>query len=138
MGLICCSSFWITCHRSLLGPLTDQGKVIGVIFLAVAFGIALKRHKDRPLGTLKDVVDLSLEALVTILHWIIDVVPFAVLGLVASIVKSQGFEPLQSAGRVHLVGARGAARAGQLLPLRACASAVGCGWARCSLAVETR
>ena len=30
--------------RSVLGPLTDNGKVIGVIFLAVAFGIALRKH----------------------------------------------------------------------------------------------
>jgi Na+/H+-dicarboxylate symporter len=84
--------------QSLLGPLTDQGKVIGVIFLALAFGIALKRHADRPLRTVKDVVDLALEALVTILHWIIDVVPFAVLGLVASIVGSQGFAPFKALG----------------------------------------
>jgi DAACS family dicarboxylate/amino acid:cation (Na+ or H+) symporter len=84
--------------QSILGPLTDQGKVIGVIFLAVAFGIALKKQAQRPLRTVKDVVDLSLEALVTILHWIIDVVPFAVFGLVASIVGTQGFAPFKALG----------------------------------------
>jgi Na+/H+-dicarboxylate symporter len=84
--------------QSLLGPLTDQGKVIGVIFLAVAFGVALKRHQHRPLGTLKDWVDLALETFVTILHWIIGVVPLAVFGLVASIVGTQGFAPFQALG----------------------------------------
>jgi DAACS family dicarboxylate/amino acid:cation (Na+ or H+) symporter len=84
--------------QSLLGPLTDNGKVIGVIFLALAFGIALKRHAQRPLHTLKDWVDLSLETLVTILHWVIDVVPLAVFGLVASIVGTQGFAPFHALG----------------------------------------
>ena len=32
--------------RSLLGPLGDGGKVISVILLAIAFGIALRRLKD--------------------------------------------------------------------------------------------
>lgn len=84
--------------QSMLGPLTDNGKVIGVIFLALAFGIALKRHAQRPLHTVKDVIDLALDTLVTILHWIIDVVPLAVFGLVASIVGTQGFAPFQALG----------------------------------------
>ena len=83
--------------QSLLGPLTDQGKVIGVIFLAVAFGIALKRHANRPLRTVKDVVDLALDALVTILHWIIDVVPFAVLGLGREHRRHAGLRAVQGA-----------------------------------------
>jgi Na+/H+-dicarboxylate symporter len=84
--------------QSILGPLTDNGKVIGVIFLALAFGIALKRSAQRPLHTLKDWIDLSLETLITILHWIIDLVPFAVFGLVASIVGTQGFAPFRALG----------------------------------------
>jgi Na+/H+-dicarboxylate symporter len=84
--------------QSILGPLTDQGKVIGVIFLAVAFGIALKRHADRPIRNVKDSVDLALDTLVIILHWIIDIVPLAVFGLVASIVGTQGFAPFQALG----------------------------------------
>jgi DAACS family dicarboxylate/amino acid:cation (Na+ or H+) symporter len=84
--------------QSILGPLTDNGKVIGVIFLALAFGIALKRSANREVRTVKDWVDLGLETLVTILHWIIDLVPFAVFGLVASIVGTQGFAPFQALG----------------------------------------
>lgn len=82
--------------QSVLGPLTDDGKVIGVIFLAVAFGIALRREAKRPLHTAHDWVDLGLTLLVTILHWIIDVVPLAVFGLVASIVGGQGFAPFRA------------------------------------------
>lgn len=85
--------------QSLLGPLGDNGKVMGVIFIAVAFGIALRGVATKPLRNIKDVVDLGLETLVTILHWIIDVVPIAVFGLVASIIGTQGF------GAFHALGA---------------------------------
>jgi DAACS family dicarboxylate/amino acid:cation (Na+ or H+) symporter len=84
--------------RSLLGPLTDNGKVIGVIFIAVAFGIALRRHAKRPLHTVTDFIDLGLQTLVTVLHWIIDLVPLAVFGLVASIIGTQGFGPFHALG----------------------------------------
>ena len=84
--------------KSMLGPLTDEGKVIGVIFLAVALGIALRRTAKRPLHNVHDGVTLLLDTLVTILHWIIDVVPLAVFGLVASIIGTQGFHPLRALG----------------------------------------
>jgi Na+/H+-dicarboxylate symporter len=84
--------------KSLFGPLTDNGKVIGVIFLALAFGIALRRFAKRPLHTVKDFVDLGLETFVTILHWIIDLIPLAVFGIVASIIGTQGFGPFRALG----------------------------------------
>jgi DAACS family dicarboxylate/amino acid:cation (Na+ or H+) symporter len=84
--------------KSLLGPLSDNGKVIGVIFLAVAFGIALRRSAQRPIANVSDLIDLGLQTMVTILHWVIDVVPFAVFGLVASIVGTQGFGPFHALG----------------------------------------
>jgi Na+/H+-dicarboxylate symporter len=84
--------------QSLLGPLTDNGTVLGVIVLALAFGIALKRSAHRPLHTAKDWIDLGLETLITLLHWVIDVVPLAVFGLVSSIVGTQGFAPFKALG----------------------------------------
>jgi Na+/H+-dicarboxylate symporter len=84
--------------QSLLGPLTDNGKVIGVIFLALALGIALRRTGYRPVHNAHDAVTLVLDTLVTILHWIIDLVPLAVFGLVASIVGTQGFHPFRALG----------------------------------------
>lgn len=77
--------------QSLLGPLGDNGKVMGVIFIALAFGLALRRVAHKPLHTIADYVDVALQTLIVILHWIIAVVPFAVFGLVASIVGTQGF-----------------------------------------------
>ncbi|MGE3976027.1 MAG: dicarboxylate/amino acid:cation symporter [Nitrospira sp.] len=84
--------------KSLLGPLSDDGKVIGVIFIAVAFGMALRKERERPLGTVGHLVELFLESLITILHWIIALVPFAVFGIVASIVGTEGFAPFKALG----------------------------------------
>ena len=78
--------------RSMLGPLTDGGKVMGVIFLAIAFGIAFRRLKDEPIGTLAQFIDVSFRALITILHWIIEVIPLAVFGIVARIIAVEGFQ----------------------------------------------
>lgn len=84
--------------QSLLGPLTDNGKVIGVILLALGFGVALRKVAERPLRNVKDVVDVALDALVTLLHFVIDLVPLAVFGLVASIVGTQGFGAFRALG----------------------------------------
>jgi len=77
--------------KSLLGPLGDGGKVISVIMLAIAFGIALRRLKDVKIATVADLVDVGFRTLIVLLHWIIEVIPLAVFGVVASIVATKGF-----------------------------------------------
>ncbi|HUE71961.1 MAG TPA: dicarboxylate/amino acid:cation symporter [Pirellulaceae bacterium] len=77
--------------KTVLGPLAEEGKVISVIMLAVAFGIALRRLKDARVATVADAIDVAFRALITILHWIIEVIPLAVFGIVASIVGTEGF-----------------------------------------------
>ncbi len=77
--------------RSLLGPLGDGGKVISVILLAIAFGIALRRLKDVKVATVADLVDVGFRTLIILLHWVIEVIPLAVFGIVASIVGTKGF-----------------------------------------------
>jgi Na+/H+-dicarboxylate symporter len=77
--------------KSVLGPLTDDGRVLSVVFLAVAFGFALRKMRDERLVTVADFVDVTLRTLVTTLHWIVEVVPLAVFGVVASIVGQKGF-----------------------------------------------
>lgn len=84
--------------KSILGPLADDGKVVGVIFLAVAFGFALRTLRNRPLNTVEDVVEVALASLIRVLHWIIEIVPFAVFGIVASIVGTKGFDAFKSLG----------------------------------------
>jgi Na+/H+-dicarboxylate symporter len=84
--------------RSVLGPLGDEGKVISVIILAVAFGIALRRMKDHKIATVADVVDVGFRSLITILHWIIEVIPLAVFGIVAGIIGREGFAAFVNLG----------------------------------------
>ena len=84
--------------KSLLGPLTDDGKVIGVIFIAVAFGIALRGLRQRRIQTVEDAVNVAFDALVIVLHWIIEIIPLAVFGIVASIIGTKGFRDFVALG----------------------------------------
>ena len=84
--------------KTLLGPLAEEGKVISVIILAVAFGIALRRLKNARVATVADAIDVAFRALITILHWIIEVIPLAVFGIVASIVGTEGFGKFRALG----------------------------------------
>jgi len=71
---------------------------MGVIFIAVTFGIALRRVAKKPLHNIGDYVELGVQVLVVILHWIIEVVPIAVFGLVASIIGTEGFAAFHALG----------------------------------------
>ena len=64
----------------------------------MAFGIALRKERNRPLGTVGDLVELFLNSLIKILHWVIALVPLAVFGVVASIVGMEGFAPFKALG----------------------------------------
>ena len=77
--------------KSLFGPLGDDGKVIGVILIAVAFGIALRRVHLRHMPMVNDALDVLLSTLIVMIHWLIEVVPLAVFGIVASIIGVKGF-----------------------------------------------
>lgn len=77
--------------RSLLGPLTDGGNVIGVIFIAIAFGIALRRVRDVPVRSVRDGLEVGFQTIIVVLRWIIEVIPFGIFGIIASIVGTKGF-----------------------------------------------
>ena len=84
--------------KSILGPFTDDGKVIGVIIMALAFGIALRRFKDYPILTIQDLVHIGLSSLTIILNWIVNLVPLAVFGIVASTIGVKGFNDFIALG----------------------------------------
>ncbi len=77
--------------RSLLGPLTDNGSVISVIMLALAFGVALRQLRERPLRTVRDAIDVGFDTLIVVLRWVIEIIPFGIFGIIASIVGTKGF-----------------------------------------------
>src|SRR3954454_12831858 len=84
--------------KSILGPLSDKQNIIGVIIIAVAFGIALRGVKTKPIGNVQDFVEIAYEVLLTVLHWVIQLVPIGVFAIVAKVVGTEGFGPFKAMG----------------------------------------
>jgi Na+/H+-dicarboxylate symporter len=84
--------------KSLLGPLGDKQNIIGVIIIAVSFGVALRGVKEKPIQNVQDFVEIAYQSLLTVLHWIIQLVPFGVFGIVAKVVGTEGFGPFVAMG----------------------------------------
>lgn len=82
---------------SLVRPLVEN-KVIGVVFIAVAFGVAARRLKGSERRTAEDLVSLGFSCILVVLGWVIALVPLAVFGKVASIVGVSGFGPFVALG----------------------------------------
>ena len=84
--------------KSLLGPLGDKQNIIGVIIVAVAFGIALRGVKSKPIKNVQDFVEIAYEVLLIVLHWVIQLVPIGVFAIVAKVVGTEGFAPFKAMG----------------------------------------
>jgi len=84
--------------KSILGPLGDKQNIIGVIFIAVAFGVALRGVKAKPISNVQDIVELAYAVLLTVLHWLIQLVPIGVFAIVAKVIGTEGFGPLKAMG----------------------------------------
>ena len=84
--------------KSLLGPLGDDGRVLSVIFLALAFGIALRRLKHEPIGNVDELTPVAFDALVIVLHWVLEVIPLAVFGIVTAIIAQGKYHELVGLG----------------------------------------
>jgi Na+/H+-dicarboxylate symporter len=82
--------------KSILGPLSDKQNIIGVIIIAVAFGVALRGVKTKPINNVQDFVEIAYEVLLTVLHWIIQLVPIGVFAIVAKVVGTEGFAPFKA------------------------------------------
>lgn len=77
--------------KSLLGPFTDDGKITSVIMIAVALGIAMRRLPAARFQSANEFVAIAFDVLLIMLHWVIELIPLAVFGIVASIVATKGF-----------------------------------------------
>jgi Na+/H+-dicarboxylate symporter len=89
---------------AVLKPLVDNN-VIQLIFLALAFGIALRGLKEEQIAqgktgyqAIENTVTLLFEAVIHVLHWVIALVPLAVFGIVAKTIALQGFAPFKALG----------------------------------------
>jgi len=84
--------------HSILGPLGDRQNIIGVILIAVAFGLALRGIKEKRLDTVENMVEAAYHVLLTVLHWVIHLVPIGVFAIVSRVVGTQGFAPFAAMG----------------------------------------
>ena len=83
---------------SLVRPFVDN-RVIGVVLIAVAFGVASRSLQGTQRRTAEDLVSLGFACILVVLSWVIALVPLAVFGKVASIVGTSGFRPFAALGR---------------------------------------
>ena len=91
--------------KSLFGPLGDEGRILAVICLALAFGIALKRlHREKVPGIeiVDQLINVTFAALVIVLHWILEVIPLAAFGIVAAVIGTKGFSAFLGLGAFEL------------------------------------
>src|SRR5262245_57373742 len=82
---------------SLVRPFVEN-RVIGVVSIAVAFGVAARTLTGSQRRTAEDMVAVGFSCIVVVLHWVIALVPLAVFGKVASIVGTSGFRPFVALG----------------------------------------
>jgi Na+/H+-dicarboxylate symporter len=74
-----------------------ENNVIGVVLLALLTGAAIRRTRREPgagvyMTTLVQVVEAGYQVLIRMLGWVIEAVPFAVFGVVASVVGKAGLD----------------------------------------------
>jgi Na+/H+-dicarboxylate symporter len=86
---------------SLVKPLVEN-RVLGVVLIALAFGIACRGLSEPRRRLAEELVGLGFGAILRVLSWVIALVPLAVLGKVASIVGSHGFHPFVALGKFVL------------------------------------
>jgi DAACS family dicarboxylate/amino acid:cation (Na+ or H+) symporter len=82
---------------SLLAPFVDN-KVIGVVLIAVTFGVAARSLTGSERKLAGELVELGFSLVLKVLAWVIALVPLAVFGKVASIVGTSGFRPFVALG----------------------------------------
>ena len=87
---------------SVLKPIVNN-EVISLIFLALALAIILRGIKKSQIDagkngyeSIENIISILFDAIIGILHWVIKLVPLAVLGIVAQTIALKGFAPFKS------------------------------------------
>jgi Na+/H+-dicarboxylate symporter len=88
---------------SIIKPFADKTSVISLVLLGLGMGIALRMLKQQQIAAAKEdykpieqVIGILFTTVIKMLHWVIMLVPLAVLGIVARTIAIQGFAPFQS------------------------------------------
>ena len=80
---------------SLLRPLVENN-AIGVVVLSLTFGIAARRLAPEKRGLAVLGLSVGFDLVVTVLHWVLELVPLAVATRVASLLITQGLDPFKA------------------------------------------
>jgi DAACS family dicarboxylate/amino acid:cation (Na+ or H+) symporter len=83
---------------SLLSPMVENN-AIGVIILAVSFGLAARQLPEEKRASVLAAIAIGFDLVVKVLYWVIELVPLAVLAKVTLITTTAGFSPFKSLGR---------------------------------------
>ena len=90
---------WKTSPAASSARLAEEGKIIGVVIMALFFGFALRTLRDHPkIQVVRDFLEIGLQALIVILLWIVEILPFGILGVVAEKVAVFGFDAFRPLG----------------------------------------
>ena len=83
---------------SVLKPLAEND-IMSVIFIAVALGVGLKQVRQQregqdnsALDLIGNFLDIGFQLVMVMLHWLLQLVPFAVFGVVAQKVGTEGMD----------------------------------------------
>ncbi len=81
--------------------LADEGNILAIIFFALLIGVSLLTigEKGKPLA---DLMQAGAETILKITHWVMEVAPFGVFALIASVAGTQGAEALLDVIRLAL------------------------------------
>ncbi len=80
---------------SLVRPLVENNS-IGVIILAISFGMAARKLPTATRDSTLSAVSALFDLVVIVLHWVLELVPLAVFCRVASLLATGGLDPFKS------------------------------------------
>ncbi len=90
------SQFLDNVPKSFIGPFGDSSNTIGVIFIAIGVGLAVRKLNAGARATVDRVTQIVFDVIIILLHWIIQLVPLAVLAKVGAIIGKEGFAPFKA------------------------------------------
>jgi Na+/H+-dicarboxylate symporter len=74
------------------------GEMLPIVIFAIIIGIAITQLKTEHLSPVARVLGAIQEICMTVVHWAMKIVPYAVFGLIAQLVSTIGLESLRSIG----------------------------------------
>jgi len=83
--------------KNMFAPfISDPPNTIGVIIIAMAVGLVVRRMPRDRIDSVDRGTSIAFDIIIGLLHWIIQLVPLAVLAKVGAIIAKEGFAPFKA------------------------------------------